>query len=195
LNKIKIRDDSDQPEEARPKEEHPNKAKEEDPEARLQEKVKEAGENYDKYLRVSAEFENFKKRAEKENIETGKFANERLVKDLIPVLDNLDRAIEHGRETEDIKTLLEGVEMTYKGFLTVLEKFGVKPIEALGAEFDPNLHEAVMVQQDADQPPGRVLTQIQRGYQLHNRLVRPAMVVVSKSPELTAEEESEAGMA
>jgi molecular chaperone GrpE len=195
LNKIKIKDDSDQPEEAGSEEEHPNKAKEEDPEARLQEKVKEAGENYDKYLRVSAEFENFKKRAEKENIETGKFANERLVKDLIPVLDNLDRAIEHGRETENIKTLLEGVEMTYKGFLTVLEKFGVKPIEALGAEFDPNLHEAVMVQQDADQPPGRVLTQIQRGYQLHNRLVRPAMVVVSTSPELTAEEESEAGTA
>ncbi len=79
-------------------------------------------------------------------------------------MDNLDRAIEHGRETEDIKALLEGVEMTYKGFLIVLEKFGVKPIEALGAEFDPNLHEAVMVQQDADQPPGRVLTQIQRGY-------------------------------
>jgi molecular chaperone GrpE len=195
LNKIKIKDDSDQPEEAGSEEEHPHKAKEEDPEARLQEKVKEAGENYDKYLRVSAEFENFKKRAEKENIETGKFANERLVKDLIPVLDNLDRAIEHGRETENIKTLLEGVEMTYKGFLTVLEKFGVKPIEALGAEFDPNLHEAVMVQQDADQPPGRVLTQIQRGYQLHNRLVRPAMVVVSTSPELTAEEESEAGTA
>jgi molecular chaperone GrpE len=195
LNKIKIKGDSDQPEEASSEEEHPNKAKEEDPEARLQEKVKEAGENYDKYLRVSAEFENFKKRAEKENIETGKFANERLVKDLIPVLDNLDRAIEHGRETENIKTLLEGVEMTYKGFLTVLEKFGVKPIEALGAEFDPNLHEAVMVQQDADQPPGRVLTQIQRGYQLHNRLVRPAMVVVSTSPELTAEEESEAGTA
>lgn len=195
MNKIKIKDDSDQPEEASSEEEHPNKAKEEDPEARLQEKVKEAGENYDKYLRVSAEFENFKKRAEKENIETGKFANERLVKDLIPVLDNLDRAIEHGRETEDIKALLEGVEMTYKGFRTVLEKFGVKPIEALGAEFDPNLHEAVMVQQDADQPPGRVLTQIQRGYQLHNRLVRPAMVVVSTSPELTAEEESEAGTA
>ena len=195
MNKIKIRDDSDQPEEVRPKEDHPNKAKEEDSEARFQEKVKEAGENYDKYLRVSAEFENFKKRAEKEKIETGKFANESLVKDLIPVLDNLDRAIDHGRETEDIKTLLEGVELTYKGFLSVLEKFGVKPIEAQGAEFDPNLHEAVMVQQDADQPPGLVLTQIQRGYQLHNRLVRPAMVVVSKSPELTAEEESEAGTA
>jgi molecular chaperone GrpE len=117
------------------------------------------------------------------------------VKNLIPVLDNLDRAIEHGRETEDIKTLLEGVEMTYRGFLTALEKFGVKPIDSLGAEFDPNLHEAVMVQQDADQPPGRVLKQIQRGYQLHNRLLRPAMVVVSKSPELTTEEESEAGTA
>lgn len=157
----------------------------------IQEKEKEAIDYYDRYLRLSAEMENFKKRAEREKGETYKFANENLLKDLLPILDNLERAMEHGQEAENSKALLEGVEMIHKGFLTVLEKYGVTRVEALGEEFDPNQHEAVMVQEDAGRAPGLVIAQLQKGYRLHNRLVRPAMVVVSKKPEINPDEDPE----
>ena len=161
-------------------------------EARLQEKEKEAQENYDRYLRLSAELENFKKRMEKEKGEAYKFANENLLKDLLPVLDNLERALEHGRDTENPKALFEGVELTYKALWTVLEKYGITRGEAMGEAFDPQHHEAVMVQEDAQSPAGVVISQLQIGYRLHNRLVRPAMVVVSKKPELNPDEDPEA---
>jgi len=163
-----------------------------DLEAKLEEKDREAKENYDRYLRVSAEFENYKKRVEKEKSETYKFANENLLRDLIPVLDNLERALEHGREADNSKALLEGIEMTYKGFWAVMEKHGISRVEAMGEEFDPNHHEAVMVQEDVQSPPGVVISQLQTGYRLHNRLVRPAMVVVSKKPEINPDEDPEA---
>lgn len=169
------------------------KEKKSDLTARLKEKEKEAQENYDRYLRISAELENFKKRMEKEKAETYKFANENLLKDLLPVLDNLERALEHGRETENPKALLEGVELTYKSFWTVLEKYGISRVEAMGEAFDPQHHEAVMVQEDAQRPAGEVISQLQIGYRLHNRLVRPAMVVVSKKPELNPDEDPESG--
>lgn len=162
-----------------------------DVETKLQEKEKEAKDHYDRYVRLSAEMENFKKRLEKEKKETYKFANENLLKDLLPVLDNLERAMEHGQEGDNFKALLEGVEMTLKGFLAVLEKYGVTRVEALGEEFDPNQHEAVMVQEDAGRPPGVVISQLQKGYRLHNRLVRPAMVVVSKKPEINSDQDPE----
>ena len=160
-------------------------------EARFKEKEKEAQENYDRYLRLSAELENYKKRAEKEKGETYKFANENILKDLLPVLDNLERALEHGRESGNLKALLDGIELTHKSFWTVLEKYGITRIEAMGEEFDPNHHEAVMVQEDAQKPAGQVISQLQIGYRLHNRLVRPAMVVVSKKPELNPDEDPE----
>lgn len=168
------------------------KEKKSDLASRLKEKEKEAQENYDRYLRLSAELENFKKRMEKEKSETYKFANENLLKDLLPVLDNLERALEHGRDSENPKALLEGVELTYKSFWTVLEKYGISRVEALGEAFDPQHHEAVMVQEDAQKPAGEVISQLQIGYRLHNRLVRPAMVVVSKKPELNPDEDPEA---
>ncbi len=163
-----------------------------DLEGKLQEKDKEAKDYYDRYLRLSAEMENFKRRAEKEKSEIYKFANENILKELIPVLDNLERALNHGQETENTQALLLGVEMTYKAFWTVLEKYGLTRVEALGEEFDPNLHEAVMVQEDAERPPGVVISQMQKGYRLHNRLIRPAMVVVSKKPEINPDEDPEA---
>jgi molecular chaperone GrpE len=163
-----------------------------DLEARLQEKEKEAKDNYDRFLRLSAELENYKKRMEKEKSETYRFANECLIKEMLPVLDNLERALEHGRKAEDPKAVLEGVEMTHKGFKSVLEKYGVTRVEALGEEFDPNRHEAVMVQEDAGQLPGRVISELQTGYLLHDRLVRPAMVVVSKKPEINPDEDPDA---
>ncbi|MEW6187988.1 MAG: nucleotide exchange factor GrpE [Thermodesulfobacteriota bacterium] len=160
-------------------------------ETRLQEKEKEARENYDRYLRLSAELENYKKRMEKEKSDLYKFANENIVKDLLPVLDNLERALEHGREEETSKALIEGVELTHKSLWTVLEKHGLSRIEALGETFDPNHHEAVMVQEDGQRPDGEVISQMQLGYRLHNRLIRPAMVVVSKKPELNPEVDPE----
>ena len=160
-------------------------------EAQLQEKEKEAKENYDRYLRLSAELDNYKKRVEKEKAETYKFANETILKDLLPVLDNLERALVHGQEAGLPKALLEGVELTHKALWTVMEKHGITRIEALGEEFDPTHHEAVMVQEDIQKPAGTVISQLQIGYRLHNRLVRPAMVVVSKKPELNPDEDPE----
>lgn len=162
-----------------------------DLESRLKEKEQEAKELYDRWLRLSAEVENYKKRMEKEKGELYKFANENIIKDLLPVLDNLERALEHGKESDNFKALLEGVELTHKALLTVLEKYGVSRVEALGEAFDPTSHEAVMVQEDAQRPEGEVIAQMQMGYRLHNRLIRPAMVVVSKKPELNPEADPE----
>jgi molecular chaperone GrpE len=172
----------------------PKPAQPETLEQRLAAKEKEAQENYDRWLRANAEFENVKKRLEKEKNDTYKFANESLIKELLPVLDNLERAVDHGGNSEEVKAVIAGVEMTLKGFRTALEKFGVTAVEALGKEFNPNLHEAVMVQQDARQPGGTVLHQMQKGYLLHSRLIRPAMVVVSKRPEGNEEENGIAGL-
>lgn len=159
-------------------------------EAKLEARENEARENYDRFLRLSAEFENFKKRMEKEKNEAYKFATENLIKELLPVLDNLERALDHGEAMIDPQGLLAGVELTLKGLHAALEKFGVAPVDASGKEFDPNLHEAVMVQEDARHPGGTVLNQLQKGYLLHTRLIRPAMVVVSKRPEPGSEDET-----
>ena len=194
MTHIKVTEEHSRPKSAEADEAiKPKAGKEEKPdwEARFKEKEKEAQENYDRYLRLSAELENYKKRAEKEKGETYKFANENILKDLLPVLDNLERALEHGRESGNLKALLDGIELTHKSFWTVLEKYGITRIEAMGEEFDPNHHEAVMVQEDAQKPAGQVISQLQIGYRLHNRLVRPAMVVVSKKPELNPDEDPE----
>jgi molecular chaperone GrpE len=199
LTQIKIKTEPHQPLEA--KKEEPAAAKpektpeappprEESLEARLEARGKEAQENYDRFLRLSAEFENFKKRMEKEKNDAYKFATENLIKELLPVLDNLERALNQEESKTDFQGLLAGVELTLKGFQAALEKFGVVPVDAAGKEFDPNLHEAVMVQEDARQPGGTVLNQLQKGYLFHSRLIRPAMVVVSKRPEPGAEDES-----
>lgn len=195
MTHIKLTEEKEQPLKSDSTVEPKGPAKKEnkmDCEGKLQEKEKEAKDNYDRFVRLSAEMENFKKRVEKEKSETYKFANENIIKELVPVLDNLERALEHGQETENAKALLLGVEMTQKTFWAVLEKYGVTRVEALGEEFDPNLHEAVMVQEDAERPPGVVISQLHRGYRLHNRLLRPAMVVVSKKPEINPDEDPEA---
>jgi molecular chaperone GrpE len=195
LTHIKVTEEKDHPSKSdlmtKP-EEPAKKENQSDLKSKLQEKDKEAKDYYDRYLRLSAEMENFKKRAEKEKSEIYKFANENILKELIPVLDNLERALDHGQETENAQALLSGVEMIHKAFWAVLEKYGLTRVEALGEEFDPNLHEAVMVQEDAERPPGVVISQLQKGYRLHNRLIRPAMVVVSKKPEINPDEDPEA---
>ncbi len=150
--------------------------------AKLESAEKKAVENYDRFLRISAEFENFKKRKEREAADFRKYANETLVKDLLPVVDNLQRAIETTSENEDaVNSILEGVDMTLKEIFKVLEKFAVKAVDAVGNPFDPVYHQAVMQEETAEHPENTVLKELQKGYTMHDRLLRPSMVVVSKA--------------
>ncbi|MBP1712332.1 MAG: Protein grpE [Deltaproteobacteria bacterium] len=156
----------------------------------LEEKTREASEYFDKWIRLQAEFENYKKRIQREKSDQMKFGNEALLRAFLPVLDNLERAIGHGKETREAAPLLAGVEITLKQFLNTLEQFGVKPILAVGEVFDPEKHEAIS-QMESDLESNRVVSEVQKGYVFHERLLRPAKVIVSKS-KARAEEEMKA---
>ncbi len=147
----------------------------------LAEKTREAAENYDKWLRLMAEFDNFKKRTQKEKADLMKFSNESLLRSILPILDNLERAIDHGKGSQNNTSLLEGLEITLRQFLNTLERFGVKPLSARGEVFDPEKHEAVS-QQESEQEPNRVISEIEKGYIYQDRLLRPARVIVSRGP-------------
>ena len=161
---------------------------EEDPikalEAKLEAKEKEAEENYDRLLRLSAEFENYKKRSSREIEEFRKFANQSLIKEMLSVVDNLELAMNTTNSHKAIdKDLLQGLEMTHREILKVFEKFNVKPIDAKGQPFDPTFHEAVMQEETNDSPKNTVVNELQKGYLIHDRLLRPSMVVVAKPKE------------
>jgi molecular chaperone GrpE len=142
----------------------------------------EAKKNYDRYLRLAAEFDNFKKRSAREMDEFRKFANESLIQDLLPIVDNLERAIQSIKDEKGVNhQILDGIHMTIEGILKVFEKFKVKPIEAIGERFDPSFHQAVMQEETDLQPENTVLNELQKGYMIHDRLLRPSMVVVSKT--------------
>jgi molecular chaperone GrpE len=146
----------------------------------LQAALNEAADNRDLYLRALADLENYRKRAQREKEDAIRFANDHILRNIIPVLDNLERAIEHARTaTDDQGSLLEGVEMTLSQFHKVLESSGVTPVEAMGHPFDPNFHQAMGQIPTGDQPPNTVVQELQKGYLLNNRLLRPAMVMVS----------------
>ena len=153
-------------------------------EAKLEAKEKEAVETYDRLLRASAEFDNYKKRSSREMEEFRKFANQSLIKEMLSVVDNLELAMNstNGHKAID-KDLLQGLEMTHKEILKVFEKFNVKPIDAKGQPFDPAFHEAVMQEETNDSPKNTVINELQRGYMIHDRLLRPSMVVVAKPKE------------
>jgi molecular chaperone GrpE len=153
-------------------------------EAKLEAKEKEAVETYDRLLRASAEFENYKKRSSREMEDFRKFANQSLIKEMLSVVDNLELAINstNGHKPID-KDLLQGLEMTHKEILKVFEKFNVKPIDAKGQPFDPTFHEAVMQEETNDSPKNTVINELQKGYMIHDRLLRPSMVVVAKPKE------------
>ena len=143
---------------------------------------KEAHENYDRFLRVSAEFENHKKRTDREMTEFRKYANEAFVKEMLPVVDNLQRAIVAAKE-KGAKNggLVEGVQLTLKDMLKVFGNFCVKPIEALGEIFDPTYHQAVQQEETENHTDNTVVRELQTGYTIHDRLLRPSMVIVAKS--------------
>ena len=149
----------------------------------LERKESEAKENYDRFLRQVAELENFKKRMAREKGEAIRYANENLMKDLLPVLDNLERAVDHGQGGGNGKPLLEGVEMVLKGFLDVLNKYGVTQISAKGESFDPEKHEAIAQVESEAYEPNTVVEEHHKGYYLLDRLLRPSLVSVAKSPE------------
>ena len=141
----------------------------------------EANRYKDLYIRGAAELENLTKRLTREKENIIKFANEKVIADLLPVVDNLDRAVEHGENNAaDQEGLFEGVKMTLQAFSTLLDKFGVKQVSALGETFDPNFHEAVLQEENSGVENNTILKEIQKGYLLRDRLIRPAMVVVSK---------------
>lgn len=142
----------------------------------------EAADYYDRLLRLSAEFENYKKRSSRELADFRKFANEQIIKDLLGVIDNLERALASAADQEgNADSIAEGVELTLKEILKILEKNGVTAIAAEGEAFDPTYHQAVMQQETPDQPPNTVIQELQKGYLLNNRLLRPSMVAVSKT--------------
>jgi molecular chaperone GrpE len=148
----------------------------------LEAKKREAGENYDRYLRQVAELENFKRRANREKDEAIRFANETLVKDLLPVVDNLERAVAHAKDGGNGRSLVEGVEMVLKGFFDILAKHGVVTISAIGQPFDPEKHEAMAQVESATYDPNTVVEEYHKGYILRDRLLRPALVSVAKTP-------------
>jgi molecular chaperone GrpE len=141
----------------------------------------EAKTNYDRFLRQVAELDNVKKRSAREREEISRFANEALIKDLLPVVDNLERAVAHASGGGNGKPLVEGVEMVLKGLLDVLAKHGVSQISAVGQSFDPSKHEAMAQVESESHEPNSVVEELHKGYTLRDRLLRPALVSVAKS--------------
>ena len=140
----------------------------------------ECQETKDQLLRLAAEFDNYRKRMERDRSRDLKYAEENLIKELLPAVDNLERAIEQGKKSGDNSELLQGVEMTVKGLVATLEKFQVIPLESAGKPFDPNLHEALAMDQSDEVPENHVLVEFEKGYYYKDKLLRHAKVVVSK---------------
>ena len=136
----------------------------------------------ERMLRLAADLENYRKRAQREKEEIQKFGIEGLLKDLLPVLDNFDRALDAAPSCSDVPSFAAGVEMTRKLFEDTLGRFGVKPFRSLGEPFDPRIHEAVQGIESREHPANVIVQEIVRGFFLHERLVRPSMVVVSRGP-------------
>ncbi len=156
--------------------------------AQVEEKTKLAEENYDRFLRAQAELENYKKRVEREKSNLVKYANEDLIKAILPVIDNLERALDHP-PGENPDGFVEGITITINQLLQILEKFGVTPVTSVGEPFDPSKHEAMMRVESTDHEPNTVVSEMQRGFFLNDRLLRPAMVSVAHPPRQKGEGE------
>ena len=152
-------------------------------ETELEKARQEARQNHERWLRERAEMENLKKRAARERAETLKFANESLLRDLLPIVDNLERAVAHAESGGDGQPLVEGVALILKSLRDLLERHGVTRIEAKGTPFDPAQHEAMAHVESAEHEPNSVIEEHQPGYRLQERLLRPALVSVAKAPD------------
>lgn len=149
----------------------------------LEEKTREADATHDRYLRALAELDNVKKRAQRDREEYIRFANESLLRELLPVLDNFDRAIQAARASAGAEAFVAGVELMQRELLRVLEKFGVTAFSAVGELFNPKRHEAVARVPTPDHPEMTVVEETLRGYLLNGRVLRPAMVTVAVRPD------------
>jgi molecular chaperone GrpE len=169
-------------------EDHKKKKKKEDLPDEVKQEIEEKDAKIEsleeRILYLQADFENFKRIKTREKQDALKFGNEALVKEFLPVLDNLERALNHAESTEDYKAIHDGVKLIVNEFLKVLEKAGVQPVEAMGQKFDPNYHEAMYQEEREDMEPDTVISELQRGYLLNDRLVRPSRVGVSKKPDI-----------
>lgn len=154
---------------------------------KLEEKEKEIKEHHDRLLRLAADFENYKKRAAKDKEDWTKFANEDLLRAILPFIDNLERAINHAQKVADTGVLIEGVRLTIEQILQTLNKFGLSSFQSVGKPFDPTVHEAMLVVETDQHEPNQVVEEFQKGYLLNDRLLRPATVSVSKPPEKEAQ--------
>lgn len=150
-------------------------------EAALAAAEKDKKDNWDKYVRAVADLENGRKRQRRELDDARVDTKIRVLKEMLPVVDNLERAVEHAGVTTDPAAVMEGVKLVVRQFMHAFERLEVTPIEAEGQPFDPNVHEAISQQETADHPPGTVVSALQRGYKAGDRLLRPAMVVVAKA--------------
>ncbi len=146
----------------------------------LEKQQQAAAEAHDRFIRTLADFDNYRKRSQTQMEDTRKFANEELVSNLLPILDNFERALQSVESAQNVEAVREGVQLIYRQLGDALTKIGLKPIEAVGQPFDPNLHEAIMqVEPQGDQQPHEVVEELRRGYQLHDRVVRPTLVKVT----------------
>jgi len=184
--KVKIKtDDSELPEADKqagePAESAPEEKTPQTPKEKLEQAQAEAVAAHDRFLRASAELENYKKRTQREMAEFKRFANASLVKDILGVVDNLERAVESSNGSNDKEQLAQGLDLTLQELLKIFKTFHVTPIESLGETFDPRYHQAMMQEETTDQPENVVIRELQKGYMIHDRLLRPAMVVVSKA--------------
>ena len=151
------------------------------PEQALAASREEAQKNWDLYLRARADLENYRKRAQREKEDAQKYGNESLLLEILPAVDNMERALDHASE-ESLSAVIEGVNLTRSMLLSVLKKFGVEPVESKGAPFDPAFHQAMLRVESADVAPNTVIEEFQKGYLLNDRLLRPAMVSVAGAP-------------
>ncbi len=150
-------------------------------EARIAELESSLAESRDRHLRLAADFENFKKRSRQEQLETIQHASAELIGRLLPVLDDLHKALDHQPEAVD-ESWLKGLELSVRKLEEVLNTHGLEPIEALGSPFDPKVHEAIGHEESAEHPEDTVVTELRRGYRIRDRVVRPALVKVSRRP-------------
>jgi molecular chaperone GrpE len=139
----------------------------------------QAEENYQRLLRVQADFDNFRRRARAEKEDFAKYASLKLIEQLLPIVDNFDRALSSSKETKDFDALVKGLDMTYRGMDQLLTAEGLKPIESVGQPFNPEFHQAVMQVESEEHEEGIVVEELQKGYILKDKVIRPAMVKVS----------------
>ncbi len=149
-------------------------------EAQLAKQSQDKKDLWDKFVRASADLENFRKRSRRDLEDARHEARSRILKEMLPVVDNLERAVQHSNDASDVGTVLEGVRLVLRQFTHAFERTEVTVVEAEGQPFDPNLHEAIG-QQESELPPGTVVNVLQRGYKLGDKLLRPALVVVAKA--------------